>query len=85
MGCHMGMVTVVAMRTTINVGVKMGMKLMVVAKVPAGSCMMGIISIMGIMAGNMPGKVNELTSLLSLQVAPRADIPEPTIRVNRTP
>ncbi len=79
----MGMVTVVAIRTTIRLGVNMGISDMVVAKVPPGSWMTGIIRNMGIIAGRMPGKVRDWASLLSLHVAPSAAIPEPTIRRKR--
>ena len=84
MGCHMGMVTVDAILTTIRVGVKIGIKDIVVANVPPGSWITGIIRNMGMIAGSIPGNVSDCASLLSLQVAPSAAMPEPTIRMKRT-
>ena len=79
----MGMVTEEAIRITITVGVKGGIRAMVVASGPVGSAIIGAIRNMGIMAGIMPGNVRDWASLLSLHVAPSAAMPDPTMRMNR--
>ena len=61
-GSHMGMVTDEAMRITMMVGVKGGIRDMVVASGPVGSAIIGAIRNMGMMAGRMPGKVRDCAS-----------------------
>ena len=82
-GCHMGIVTDDAILMIITVGVKGGINASVVAIGPVGSARTGAIRNKGIIAGSIAGKVSDWASLLSLHVAPKAAIPEPTIRTNK--
>ena len=80
-GCQMGMVTCVACRTSISIGVNGGINDIVVAKLPNGFCITGIITNMGMISGSIAGNWMACASFESLQVDPIAANMHPVMMI----
>jgi hypothetical protein len=78
-GCHIGIVTGVAIRVIISMGVKGGNNERPVEKLLIGFFSMGMITKRGSIMGIIAGKLRFCASLLSLHAAPRAVNSDPII------